>query len=43
VDERLLDLTESTVTWNREHGVVLQSARGPVPNVAQFIAGEPIR
>ena len=29
--------------WIREHGVVLQSARGPVPNVAQFIAGEPIR
>jgi len=23
--------------------VVLQSARGPVPNVAEFIAGEPIR
>ena len=43
VDERLLDLTETTVTWIREHGVVLQSARGPVPNVAQFIAGEPIR
>jgi hypothetical protein len=31
------------MTWIREHGVVLQSARGPVPNVAQFIAGEPIR
>jgi hypothetical protein len=34
---------EATMTWIREHGVVLQSARGPVPNVAQFIAGEPIR
>ncbi len=31
------------MTWIREHGVVLQSARGPVPNVAQFIAGESIR
>jgi hypothetical protein len=29
--------------WIRERGVVLQSARGPVANVAQFIAGEPIR
>ncbi|MBI1815114.1 MAG: hypothetical protein HYR72_09060 [Deltaproteobacteria bacterium] len=26
-----------------EHGVVLESARGPVPNLAQAIAGEPIR
>jgi hypothetical protein len=32
-----------TLEWISEHGVVLQSARGPVPNVAQFIAGEPIR
>jgi len=30
------------LAWIREHGVVLQSARGPVPNVAQFIAGEAI-
>jgi hypothetical protein len=29
--------------WVREQGVVLQSARGPVPNLAQRIAGEPIR
>jgi hypothetical protein len=34
---------ESTLDWMRGQGVVLQSARGPVPNVAQFIAGEPIR
>jgi len=33
----------STLAWIEEHGVVLQSARGPVPNVAEFIAGEPIR
>jgi hypothetical protein len=32
-----------TLAWIRDHGVVLQSARGVVPNVAQFIAGEPIR
>ena len=34
---------DETLAWIRDHGVVLQSARGPVPNVAQFIAGEPIR
>jgi hypothetical protein len=34
---------EATLAWIRDRGVVLQSARGPVPNVAQFIAGEPIR
>src|SRR5438132_12033702 len=25
-----------------EHGMVLESARGPLPNVAEMIAGEPI-
>jgi hypothetical protein len=29
--------------WVRDQGVVLQSARGPVPNVAELVAGEPIR
>jgi hypothetical protein len=29
--------------WVREHGIVLQSARGPLPNLANEIAGEPIR
>jgi hypothetical protein len=29
--------------WVREQGVVLQSARGPVPNLAAWVAGEPIR
>ena len=29
--------------WVREQGVVLQSARGPVPNLAEYVAGEPIR
>jgi hypothetical protein len=27
----------------RTHGVVLVSAKGPVPNVAEFVAGAPIR
>ena len=26
-----------------EHGILLQSARGPLPNVAELIAGEPIK
>jgi hypothetical protein len=42
-EARLEERAEATMTWIREHGVVLQSARGPVPNVAQFIAGESIR
>ena len=25
-----------------EHGVLLESARGPIPNVAELVAGEPI-
>jgi hypothetical protein len=29
--------------WIHEQGVVLQSARGPVPNLAEYVAGEPIR
>lgn len=26
-----------------EHGVLLASAKGPIPNVAELVAGEPIR
>ncbi|HZA79476.1 MAG TPA: hypothetical protein VE623_24125 [Acidimicrobiales bacterium] len=26
-----------------EHGILLESARGPLPNVAEMVAGEPIR
>jgi hypothetical protein len=37
------DRGAETLAWVKEHGVVLQSARGPVPNVATFIAGEAIR
>ena len=29
--------------WVREQGIVLQSARGPVPNLAEYVAAEPIR
>jgi hypothetical protein len=29
--------------WVCEQGIVLQSARGPVPNLAAHIAGEPVR
>ena len=29
--------------WVREQGMVLQSAHGPVPNLAEYVAGEPIR
>src|SRR3954447_5235443 len=29
--------------WVCEQGIVLQSPRGPVPNLAEHIAGEPIR
>ena len=29
--------------WVREQGVVLQSAHGPIPNLAEYVAGEPIR
>lgn len=31
------------LAWVREQGVVLQSARGPVPNLAEHVVGEPIR
>jgi hypothetical protein len=41
--EALRERAATTMNWIREQGVVLQSARGPVPNVAEFIAGEPIR
>ena len=31
------------VTVVRQHGVMLESARGPVPSLAEVVAGEPIR
>lgn len=42
-NDQMLARTNATLAWIEEQGVVLQSARGPVANVAQFIAGEPIR
>ena len=48
--QRLLNRAERVVEsmivepleWVREQGIVLQSARGPVPNLAEYVAGEPI-
>ena len=42
VEATLAQRVATTVAWIRERGVVLASARGPVDNLAQFIAGEPI-
>ena len=39
VDSAIMDPLE----WVCKQGVVLQSARGPVPNLAEHVAGEPIR
>ena len=39
VDSVIMDPLE----WVCKQGVVLQSARGPVPNLAEHVAGEPIR
>jgi len=33
----------SALAFVRRHGVVLESARGPVPSLAEAIAGKPIR
>jgi hypothetical protein len=34
---------DQALTFVRNHGVVLMSAKGPVPNLAEAIAGEPIK
>jgi hypothetical protein len=39
----VLELIVEPLAWVREQGIVLQSAHGPVPNLAERIAGEPIR
>jgi hypothetical protein len=31
------------LAWVRDQGIVLQSARGPLPNLAEAVAGEAIR
>lgn len=33
----------AALAFVRRHGIVLESARGPVPNLAQAVAGAPIR
>ena len=35
--------TVDVLQWICEQGMVLQSAHGPVPNLAEYVAGEPIR
>lgn len=35
--------TREAIAFVRRHGVVLESARGPVPSLAEAIAGAPIR
>jgi hypothetical protein len=35
--------TVDPVKFIAEHGIVLASAKGPVPNLAEAVAGEPIR
>jgi hypothetical protein len=34
---------DAAMSFVREHGVVLVSAKGPIPRLTEFIAGEPIR
>lgn len=34
---------EGAVEFVREHGIVLESARGPAPSLAEAVAGAPIR
>ena len=34
---------EHAIGFVQSHGIVLESARGPVPNLAEAVAGEPIR
>jgi hypothetical protein len=36
------DVPEDVTAALIEHGMLLQSARGPIPNVAELVAGEPI-
>lgn len=36
-------MNSRAIEFIQKHGIVLESARGPVPSLAEFIAGEPIR
>src|SRR2546421_12044720 len=35
--------SRKVLAFVKQHGIVLQAAHGPVPNLAEAIAGEPIR
>jgi hypothetical protein len=42
--ERMVEsMIVEPLEWVREQGIVLQSACGSVPNLAEYVAGEPIR
>ena len=41
--ENVAMTARAALAFIRKHGVVLESARGPVPSLAQVIAGEPVR
>jgi hypothetical protein len=41
--ENVAMTAREALAFIRKHGVVLESARGPVPSLAQVIAGEPVR
>jgi hypothetical protein len=34
---------KEAIAFVKRHGIVLESARGPVPSLAEAVAGEPIR
>jgi hypothetical protein len=39
----VVDVPDDVTSALLEHGMLLQSARGPLPNVAELVAGEPIK
>ena len=44
IDDRIdVQSSMDELDWLREQGVVMQSARGPVPSLAERVAGGPIR
>ncbi len=43
VYNQILVTPEEAFEFVRSHGVVLESAKGPIPNLADKVAGEPIR
>ncbi|MBI3863269.1 MAG: hypothetical protein HY290_15365 [Planctomycetia bacterium] len=42
-DQALVLTARQALAFVRKHGVVLEAAQGPVPSLAESIAGEPIR